>query len=106
MKAVSHNLESEPHTRFQAVLPNPPHNLSVGNVDDNNITLSWVPPSDSLFTEFVIRYRPYATAQPWTEVTVSRNASSYVLQGLPPGSLIKCALDRINKNATICLSRD
>lgn len=98
VKAVSHNLESEPHTRFQAVLPNPPHNLSVGNVDDNNITLSWVPPSDSLFTEFVIRYRPYATAQPWTEVTVSRNASSYVLQGLPPGEQFEIQLDTVSQH--------
>ena len=92
VKAVSHNLQSEAHTRYQAVLPNPPRNLSIQSVDDNNITLSWIPPSDSLFTEFVIRYRAYATAQPWTEVTVSRNATSYVLQGLPPGLLITYAV--------------
>ena len=82
---MSHNLESEPHTRFQAVLPNPPQNLAIERVADNNVTLSWVAPLNSLYTEFVIRYRPYATVQAWTEVTVNQNATSYTLWSLPPG---------------------
>ena len=85
VKAVSHNLMSEPHTRFQAVLPNPPKDLLIRSVKDNNITLAWTAPENSLFTEYIIRHRPYATVQPWTEVTVSRNLTSYTLSDLPPG---------------------
>jgi hypothetical protein len=31
-------------------------NLSIAGVLDNDVTLSWLQPQDSLFTEYVIRY--------------------------------------------------
>lgn len=86
---MSHNLQSEPHTTHTAVLPNPPQNLSIVKVDDNDVTLTWLPPANSLFTEYVIRYKPFddgTISQAWSEVTdVPRNATTYVLKDLPPG---------------------
>ena len=53
--ALSHNLRSEPHFTFTAVPPNPPRNLSVLAVRDNFVTLTWLKPVESLYTEYVIR---------------------------------------------------
>ena len=52
--AVSHGLQSEPHTTHTAVLPNPAHNLSVAAVRDNTVTLRWLPPRNSRFTEYQV----------------------------------------------------
>jgi len=98
--AVSHNLQSEPHTTHTAVLPNPPQNLTVEKVDDNDVTLTWDPPANSLFTEYVIRYRPFddgTISQAWSEVTdVPRNATTYVLKDLPPGEQFEIQLDTVS----------
>jgi receptor-type tyrosine-protein phosphatase beta len=53
--ALSHSLLSEPHISFTAVYPNPIRNLTIERVVDNRVTLSWLPPQDSLFTAYVIR---------------------------------------------------
>jgi receptor-type tyrosine-protein phosphatase beta len=53
--ALSHGLLSEPHISFTAVYPNPPRNLTITKVDNNKVTLSWLPPQESLYTGFVIR---------------------------------------------------
>ncbi|XP_012279884.1 tyrosine-protein phosphatase 10D isoform X2 [Orussus abietinus] len=55
--AISHGLRSEPHDYFQAVLPHPPRNLSIEKVTSNVVIVHWDAPTDSLFTEYAIRYR-------------------------------------------------
>ncbi|XP_015595077.1 tyrosine-protein phosphatase 10D isoform X2 [Cephus cinctus] len=55
--AISHGLRSEPHDYFQAVLPHPPKNLSIEKVTSNTVLVHWEAPSDSMFTEYAIRYR-------------------------------------------------
>ena len=54
--AISHTLPSEPHISFKAVYPNPIRNLTIARVIDNKITLAWLPPQESLFTGYVIRF--------------------------------------------------
>ena len=56
MYAISHTLPSEPHISFKAVYPNPIRNLTIARVIDNKITLAWLPPQESLYTGYVIRY--------------------------------------------------
>ncbi len=53
--ALSHSLLSEPHISFTAVYPSPIRNLTIERVVDNKVTLSWLPPQESLFTGYVIR---------------------------------------------------
>lgn len=70
--ALSHGLLSEPHISFTAVYPNPPRNLSVERVKGNKVTLKWQEPPNSLFTGYIIKYRPEPQSrQPrsWTEIT-------------------------------------
>ena len=56
--AVSHELQSEPQTSYTAVLPNPARNLSILGVEEATISLQWLPPVNSLLTEYNIRYKP------------------------------------------------
>ena len=56
--ALSHGLLSEPHISFTAVYPNPPKSLSVEKVRGNKVTLKWNSPLNSLYTGYIIRYRP------------------------------------------------
>lgn len=55
--ALSHGLKSEPHAHFQAVLPHPPKNLSIEKVTSNTVLVHWEAPTDSIFSEYSIRYR-------------------------------------------------
>ncbi|XP_025155882.1 tyrosine-protein phosphatase 10D isoform X5 [Harpegnathos saltator] len=55
--AISHGLRSEPHDYLQAVLPHPPKNLSIEKVTSNTVVVHWEAPTDSIFTEYSIRYR-------------------------------------------------
>ncbi|XP_029155618.1 tyrosine-protein phosphatase 10D isoform X1 [Nylanderia fulva] len=55
--AISHGLRSEPHDYMQAVLPHPPKNLSIEKVTSNTVVIHWEAPTDSIFTEYSIRYR-------------------------------------------------
>ncbi|XP_076647850.1 protein tyrosine phosphatase 10D isoform X5 [Halictus rubicundus] len=55
--AISHSLRSEPHDYFQAVLPKPPKNLSFERITSNTVVVKWEAPTNSLYTEFSIRYR-------------------------------------------------
>ena len=50
--AVSHGLQSTPHTTFTAVVPNPPTNLKIAKVEGSSISLTWTPPKTSLFTDY------------------------------------------------------
>jgi len=65
--AVSHELWSEPHAHFQAVYPRPPQNISISATSSSSLRLAWSPPSDSLFTNYVIRYRTSDSAE-WKEL--------------------------------------
>ena len=107
--AVSHGLSSEPHDSFQAVPPLPPGRLAVLAVQGNNVSLAWQPPAPpSLYTEYILRYRPADSQAAWTEVTtapqlssllcsvqvgVEREASSATLTGLTPGTRLQIQLD-------------
>jgi len=55
--AVSHGLQSEPHDYFQAVYPRPPNNLIVEKKLSNSVVIRWQEPTDTIFSEYLIRYR-------------------------------------------------
>ena len=98
--AVSHGLQSEPHTSFQAVPPHPPLEVVVTKVLDTNVTLAWTPPSDSLFTEFIIRYRPVTSEAKWSEVSVGGDKTQITLEDMLPGQQFTIQLDTASFHVT------
>jgi len=92
--AVSHKLQSEPHTTLTAVPPNPPRNISISSVADGKLTLSWLPPLNSLYTQYTIKYRVAGSEVEWTEASpVSQDATEYTLTGLTPGEKFDIQVD-------------
>ena len=91
--AVSHGLQSEPHDSFQSVPPLPPLELRVVGVVETNVSLAWVAPSDSLYTEFLIRWRARAEDAQWREESVGGERSDYTLQNMDPGEMFSLQLD-------------
>nr|XP_023013330.1 tyrosine-protein phosphatase 10D isoform X2 [Leptinotarsa decemlineata] len=55
--AISHGLRSEPHEYFQPVFPRPPRNMSIEKTTTNSVIVQWLAPTDSLISEYAIRYR-------------------------------------------------
>ncbi|XP_076754004.1 protein tyrosine phosphatase 10D isoform X5 [Xylocopa sonorina] len=100
--AISHGLRSEPHDYLQAVLPHPPKNLSIEKVTSNTVVVHWEAPSDSLYSEFSIRYRTeddprwvklpsvreteaeVADMTPGEKYTIQVNTVSYGVESLHP----------------------
>lgn len=96
--ALSHGLLSEPHISFTAVYPNPPRNLSVERVSGNKVTLKWENPSESLYTGYVIKYRPEPQSrQPrsWTEIT-DIETNEYTLNDLLHGEQYEIEVDSVS----------
>ena len=56
MDSLSSRASSKWHVSFKAVYPNPIRNLTIARVIDNKITLAWLPPQESLYTGYVIRF--------------------------------------------------
>ncbi|XP_032664188.1 tyrosine-protein phosphatase 10D isoform X4 [Odontomachus brunneus] len=100
--AISHGLRSEPHDYLQAVLPHPPKNLSIEKVTSNTVVVHWEAPTDSIFTEYSIRYRTeddprwvklpsvrdmeaeVADMTPGEKYTIQVNTVSYGVESLYP----------------------
>ena len=101
--AVSHNLQSTPHVTHTAMSPNPPTKLAVVKKVKNQVTLSWEPPRNSLFSDYLIQYRPVRedlTSAPraWTSVSdVPHDANSFVLRDLTPGEHLEILLDVVSQ---------
>ena len=97
--ALSHGLLSEPHESFTAAYPNPPSNLIVEKVRGNKVTLKWNPPQDSLYTGYIIRYRPEPreSRQPrsWTEIP-DINDTEYTLNDLLHGEQYEIEVDSVS----------
>ncbi len=100
--ALSHGLLSEPHISFTAVYPNPPRNLSVERVVGDKVTLKWLPPLNSLFTGYVIRYRTFSndpqdrTARSWTEIAdIDEKETEYLLNELSHGEQYEIEVDSV-----------
>ncbi len=103
--ALSHGLLSEPHISFTAVYPNPVRELRIERVVGNAVTLSWKQPLESLFTGYLVRYRPYgssssgATPPPsragWTD-TLEVSESTYTLTGLTRGEQFEIEVNSVS----------
>jgi len=91
--AVSHGLESEPHNSFQAVPPQPPLDLVVTKVAGTNVSLAWTPPAESVYDEFLLRYRPVASEEAWTELSIDGDKTGVTLTDMPPGQQFTLQLD-------------
>jgi len=82
--AVSHSLWSDPHKwYYQAVFPNPVLALNVSAVSSSSVRLQWLPPRDSLYDGYIIRFTT-ADARELSELPLTTN-TSYLLRGLLPG---------------------
>ncbi|XP_037894870.1 tyrosine-protein phosphatase 10D isoform X1 [Glossina fuscipes] len=75
--AVSHGLRSEPHAYFQAVYPTPPRNLTIETVRSNSVLAHWLPPENSNFTEYIIRYRT-GSEQQWIRLPSVRTTEAEI----------------------------
>ncbi|XP_066970331.1 tyrosine-protein phosphatase 10D-like [Macrobrachium rosenbergii] len=81
--AISHGLWSDPHINFQAVYPNPVRSLTITEVSNTSITLSWQAPIESLFTHYIVRYRT-TEAESWTNLPAI-NTTGATVDNLEPG---------------------
>ncbi|KAI9561811.1 hypothetical protein GHT06_012772 [Daphnia sinensis] len=101
--AVSHGLWSEPNTHFQAVYPRSPRNFSVAATSSSSLRLTWSAPVDSIYTNYVIRYRT-ADNVSWTELS-SVVSTDTELKQLTAGEryvlLINSASHRVESAAPI-----
>lgn len=82
--AVSHGLQSEPHDFFQAVYPRPPKNLTVQNVTGNSVLVRWQEPSESIFSEYWIRFRTEEDEK-WTRLPPVKGATETEITDMTPG---------------------
>ncbi|XP_011695941.1 PREDICTED: tyrosine-protein phosphatase 10D isoform X5 [Wasmannia auropunctata] len=80
--AISHGLRSEPHDYLQAVLPHPPKNLSIEKVTSNTVVVHWEAPTDSIFTEYSIRYRTEDDPR-WVKLPSVRDTEAEVADMTP-----------------------
>ncbi|XP_067210895.1 tyrosine-protein phosphatase 10D isoform X4 [Linepithema humile] len=80
--AISHGLRSEPHDNLQAVLPHPPKNLSIEKVTSNTVVVHWEAPTDSIFTEYSIRYRTEDDPR-WVKLPSVRDTEAEVADMTP-----------------------
>ncbi|XP_014486933.1 PREDICTED: tyrosine-protein phosphatase 10D isoform X6 [Dinoponera quadriceps] len=80
--AISHGLRSEPHDYLQAVLPHPPKNLSIEKVTSNTIVVHWEAPTDSIFTEYSIKYRTEDDPR-WVKLPSVRDTEAEVADMTP-----------------------
>ncbi|XP_037919047.1 tyrosine-protein phosphatase 10D isoform X2 [Hermetia illucens] len=80
--AVSHGLRSEPHAYFQAVFPNPPRGMTIEKVTSNSVTVHWMPPHRSEFSEYSIRYRTESENQ-WIRLPSVRSNEADVTDMTP-----------------------
>ncbi|KAG5683461.1 hypothetical protein PVAND_012739 [Polypedilum vanderplanki] len=81
--ALSNGLRSEPHEYFQAVYPNPPRNMTIEKVTSNSVLVHWLPPENSIFTEYSIRYRTESDKQ-WVRLP-SVNSTEADVTDMTPG---------------------
>lgn len=99
--ALSHGLLSEPHTSFTAVYPNPPRNLTILRVVENRVTLQWLPPLNSLYTGYVVKYRPVSSSSEdsptkgWKEIA-DITETEYVLDKLSHGEEYDIEVDAVS----------
>ncbi|CAH0385398.1 unnamed protein product [Bemisia tabaci] len=88
--AISHGLRSEPHEYFQAVYPRPPKNLTIEKITSNMVIVKWKEPSDTIFSEYLIKYRteeektwvrlPGVTGPPEAEIAEMTPGERYIIQ--------------------------
>ncbi|XP_070491352.1 tyrosine-protein phosphatase 10D isoform X3 [Chironomus tepperi] len=81
--AISNELKSEPHEYFQAVYPNPPRNMTIEKVTSNSVLVHWLPPENSIYTEYSIRYRTESDKQ-WVRLP-SVNSTEADVTDMTPG---------------------
>ncbi|XP_072759465.1 uncharacterized protein [Anoplolepis gracilipes] len=55
--ALSHGLRSKPRVFIISVRPHPPQNLSIEEITNNIIVMSWEAPMDSIVSSYLVRYR-------------------------------------------------
>ncbi len=82
--AVSHGLLSERHDYFQTVFPNPPRNLTAVRVSNSSIFIRWLPPINSLYSGYILRYRTNDN-DTWSEISLPNSLTEKEVTNLLPG---------------------
>ncbi|XP_059616511.1 tyrosine-protein phosphatase 10D isoform X1 [Phlebotomus argentipes] len=80
--ALSHGLRSEPHAYFQAVYPNSPRNMTIEKVTSNSVLVRWMPPIQSEFSDYSIRYRTESERQ-WIRLPSVKSTEADVTDMTP-----------------------
>ncbi|XP_072759919.1 tyrosine-protein phosphatase 10D-like [Anoplolepis gracilipes] len=82
--ALSHGFRSEPRVSVQAVPPHPPKNLSIEEITNNIIVMFWEAPTDSKFTEYIVKYRTEDYPR-WIELPSIRKYTEVKVGDMTPG---------------------
>ncbi|CAH1184607.1 unnamed protein product [Phyllotreta striolata] len=80
--AISHGLKSEPHEYFQPVFPRPPKNMTIEKTTSNSVLVQWTAPTDSLISEYAMRYRTDSDSQ-WVRLPPVQNTEAEVADMTP-----------------------
>jgi receptor-type tyrosine-protein phosphatase beta len=80
--AISHGLKSEPHEYFQPVFPRPPKNMTIEKTTTTSVLVLWVAPTDSLISEYAIRYRTDSDKN-WVKLPAVQNTEAEVTDMTP-----------------------
>lgn len=83
VSAISYNLISEPYSYYQTVYPRSPENLQIVRATNSTISLSWVPPQNSLVDHYSVKFRTIDSTY-WREVN-NINSTSTDLKDLEAG---------------------
>jgi len=66
------------------LVPNPPRNLTAIKVTNSSIYIRWLPPIDSLYSGYTLRYRTNANST-WVEQTLPNSLTEKKIDNLVPG---------------------
>lgn len=91
VSAISYNLISDPYSYYQTVYPRSPENLQIVRATNSSISLSWVPPQNSLVDHYSVKFKTLESNY-WRELN-SINSTTTELKDLEAGEryLIKVA---------------
>ncbi|KAG9509621.1 Tyrosine-protein phosphatase 10D, partial [Fragariocoptes setiger] len=83
VSAISYGLISEPYSYFQTVFPRSPENLQIVKVTNSTISLTWVPPQNSLVDHYCVKFKTIDSSY-WREHN-NIDSTSVVLKDLEAG---------------------
>lgn len=83
VSAISYNLISDPYSYYQTVYPRSPENVHILRATNSTISLSWIPPLNSLVDHYSVKFKTLDSTY-WREIN-GINSTSTDLKDLEAG---------------------